>query len=536
MSSVIEQVRSNHEDIERISRLIVDALNKKTMTKKDVVLRDHAISEGLNCVTNKCDALLDLYEDNSGVLKHEISVLSGKQGEPYTSFYTRLKELKTYHNKHPDIVTVDYIKSLPEPTATTVTFSGEEAYGKHLDLHHIYDLYINIPGVKRVSYLSYLDMFHQFEKLPRSIRTTTAYVHYCKALLGYLEGFYKRSQPLVYWQELVDESSKGFDKAWEDGTVTGWETNPTVVSSTAVGNSISSSSSNTGIDLNTIASVEELLGNHTAETLKLALTTRGLKCGGTVEQRAERLFSVKGLSLEEYPEHILAGSSSKANKRAKKKKRKNKTAATVSEGVTGTKKRSGLKDIAFNEYRISSLVELLMDVILSTKTFTEKKLVRSYEERMAEAREEEEAERIMAADNQDGSDNDEPEETIYNPLNLPLGWDGKPIPFWLYKLHGLSVHYTCEICGNATYRGRRAFDMHFQESRHAHSMRLLGIPNTKHFHDITAIEDALTLYEKLKTQINSEEWDANTQEEYEDSEGNVLSKKMYTDLARQGLL
>lgn len=27
---------------------------------------------------------------------------------------------------------------------------------------------------------------------------------------------------------------------------------------------------------------------------------------------------------------------------------------------------------------------------------------------------------------------------VYNPLNLPLGWDGKPIPFWLYKLHGES--------------------------------------------------------------------------------------------------
>jgi splicing factor 3A subunit 3 len=25
----------------------------------------------------------------------------------------------------------------------------------------------------------------------------------------------------------------------------------------------------------------------------------------------------------------------------------------------------------------------------------------------------------------------EPEsETIYNPLKLPLGWDGKPIPYW----------------------------------------------------------------------------------------------------------
>lgn len=35
------------------------------------------------------------------------------------------------------------------------------------------------------------------------------------------------------------------------------------------------------------------------------------------------------------------------------------------------------------------------------------------------------------------SDSDEEEQQIYNPLKLPMGWDGKPIPYWLYKLHGL---------------------------------------------------------------------------------------------------
>ena len=32
-------------------------------------------------------------------------------------------------------------------------------------------------------------------------------------------------------------------------------------------------------------------------------------------------------------------------------------------------------------------------------------------------------------------------EKTYNPLKLPIGWDGKPIPFWMYKLHGLRVEY-----------------------------------------------------------------------------------------------
>jgi splicing factor 3A subunit 3 len=86
---------------------------------------------------------------------------------------------------------------------------------------------------------------------------------------------------------------------------------------------------------------------------------------------------------------------------------------------------------------------------------------------------------------------EEAEERIYNPLKLPLGWDGKPIPYWLYKLHGLGVEYKCEICSDFVYMGRKAFDRHFQESRHAFGMRALGLPNTKHFHEITKIQDAL---------------------------------------------
>jgi splicing factor 3A subunit 3 len=40
---------------------------------------------------------------------------------------------------------------------------------------------------------------------------------------------------------------------------------------------------------------------------------------------------------------------------------------------------------------------------------------------------------------------DDDDGKIYNPLKLPLGWDGKPIPFWLYKLHGLGVEFKCEV-------------------------------------------------------------------------------------------
>jgi len=134
------------------------------------------------------------------------------------------------------------------------------------------------------------------------------------------------------------------------------------------------------------------------------------------------------------------------------------------------------------------------------------------------------------------ADEEEEEERIYNPLKLPLGWDGKPIPYWLYKLHGLGVEYRCEICSDHVYMGRKNFDRHFQESRHAFGMRALGLPNTKHFHEITRIEDALSLAEKLKQEGRHEIFEQETMEELEDDEGNVYNRKTYEDLKKQGLI
>ena len=68
------------------------------------------------------------------------------------------------------------------------------------------------------------------------------------------------------------------------------------------------------------------------------------------------------------------------------------------------------------------------------------------------------------------------------------------------------MYYNCEICGNLKYRGPKAFQQHFAEWRHAHGMRCLGIPNTAHFANIVLIEDAVTLWEKLKVTRELERW------------------------------
>lgn len=120
--------------------------------------------------------------------------------------------------------------------------------------------------------------------------------------------------------------------------------------------------------------------------------------------------------------------------------------------------------------------------------------------------------------------------------NYPVDAAGQPIPYWMYKLDGLGVEYRCEICGNAAFRGRRAFEQHFQDAQHTQGLRLLGIDNSLAFYDITRIADALALAERLRRDQHAAEWRADSDEECEDADGNVYSRKMYHALLRQGII
>ncbi|KAM7268350.1 hypothetical protein ACFE04_010516 [Oxalis oulophora] len=269
-----------------------------------------------------------------------------------------------------------------------------------------------------------------------------------------------------------------------------------------------------------------------------ALGALGLKTGGTLQQRAERLFLTKNTPLEKLDKkHFAKGPRGVEQNGA--------VAASPQE-------TNHSKDIALMEAKVKRLCDLLEETIERTKENVQKKQALTYEE-MEEEREDEET--------QVQSDSDDEDQQIYNPLKLPMGWDGKPIPYWLYKLHGLGQVYSsyaygshcpvwimlgieylycpefkCEICGNYSYWGRRAFERHFKEWRHQHGMRCLGIPNTKNFNEITSIEEAQELWKRIQERQGVNKWRPDLEEEYEDREGNIYNKKTYTDLQRQGLI
>ncbi|KAJ2810147.1 Pre-mRNA-splicing factor sap61, partial [Coemansia sp. 'formosensis'] len=207
--------------------------------------------------------------------------------------------------------------------------------------------------------------------------------------------------------------------------------------------------------------------------------------------------------------------------------RKHQKAAARQDSDATAKRSDAERAVARAESIIRVYVQILGATIRDTRANVQRRQALTEEERDQEGDDEEHA-------YEDGDD--DRDDQIYNPLNLPLGWDGKPIPYWLYKLHGLGAKFSCEICGNAVYRGRKAYEKHFQEARHATNMRRLGIPNTRQFHGVAAIDEAQALWDRVQSDRKREVANVDAVEEYEDSEGNVFNKKTYFDLKRQGLI
>uniref|UniRef100_A0A7S2SXV1 Matrin-type domain-containing protein n=2 Tax=Chloropicon primus TaxID=1764295 RepID=A0A7S2SXV1_9CHLO len=443
--------------------------------------------------------------------------MAAENQEVYSLFYERLKEARDYHRRHPDLelASVDkdeeeFLKSRPR-----VDFSGEEAQGRFLDLHDVHRSFTNAPkfGNKDLSYLDFLGMFCDFRSIPKPSKLNQEYKAYLEDLDEYLVGFYGRSQPLASLGAPLAAVEKEFDEMWERGEVEDWEDK-------GLGASTSQVKDNPKlIDLEDFESAGDLeaVGG---DRIKEALVALGLKAGGSLSQKAERLMATKGKALEELDRKLFA----------KGKK-------PVRNAEEAQRRLSLSKAIALLECRIRALMQLMEKTLSDTKKQVEKKATSTYEELVADM---EELQDRGQGDDQggDGTDNedDENDNIIYNPLNIPVGFDGKPIPYWLYKLHGLNQEFKCEICGNFSYWGRRAFEKHFNEARHLHGMKCLGIPNSKIFSEVTKIDEAYALWENMKKKNSAVGFTQDEDEEFEDADGNVYNKKTYIDLQRQGLL
>lgn len=485
MESLLEQQRRLHEERERLMEAMVGeelCRSKVSKTHRELLNSTHRQRAMLDRYLEVTGLLQELYEDKDGQRRQEVAALSGPPGSEFFEFYHRLKEIKEFHRKSgpknevPMLVEFEELRQIREggqptsgigavETVDMVEFSDEECYGKFLDLHECYNLYVNLDKgrANKVDYITYLSVFDRlYEAVARDRKGSAEYRRYLGTMADYLFEFTRKVKPLLDLSAEMEFVRKDFDARFNAGDFPGWPTRldeddpPADQRRRQPPSGGQSGGQQQKLDLSGFSSAEELasLG---LDRLKAALTALGMKCGGTLEERAARLFSTKGKDLGQIDPGLFA-----------KKK-----SSSAGKGFSGLEK---LREVAALEAQVYHLTELLSEVRAATKENVERKQARTEHERGEDSGDED-----LSDEEQEkgGEDDDIP----YNPKNLPLGWDGKPIPYWLYKMHGLNISYNCEICGNFTYKGPKAFQRHFAEWRHAHGLLLSLSLCSMHYFD-----------------------------------------------------
>ncbi|KAH6643290.1 hypothetical protein BKA67DRAFT_587313 [Truncatella angustata] len=503
---ILEEQRFLHEDLERLEQGIADRIGEEPKNIRDRLTRDHQVSQFLDRISSQSTKLLSIYKDTDASRSKEIQQIG--TGDPMDQFYKQLADVKRFHSKYPNEPVENLeraYKPKKNPDADAVTtivdsmFTGEENYGRFFDLHTCHESYLNLPNAKRLSYLQYLDLFDNFSPgaggVKRSDKITDQYFRYVGALAQYLEAFMRRTRPLENVDKVVADFDTEFASTWEKDDVEGWK-----------------------IDAAESAAAYQ------------ASSTDALWCPD-----CEKEFKNENV----YNSHL----SGKKHVRAAAERKKRIEELGETNGNSTGQPRGGesaarLKEraIAEREFRVKKLAAAMSTERSDSRVNVERKQGMTDRERQQEL-DNLYSSTTTAAQGPENEEDDEgdDEDKIYNPLKLPLAWDGKPIPFWLYKLHGLGVEFPCEICGNFVYMGRRAFDKHFNEARHIYGLKCLGITNTALFRDITAIDEATRLWEKIQKENKRGKDDASVVQ-MEDADGNVMPEKVYYDLQKQGLL
>ncbi|KAI9712340.1 MAG: hypothetical protein M1820_001553 [Bogoriella megaspora] len=508
----LENERGALEHLERLEQAMSDRVRDDHKNIRGRLYRDHQIATCLQNVQKEADIAKTRIRNANTWRKAEHQHIS--TGDTLDSFYQEFNELKDHYQRYPTARVENLELTYKKRQAGDVdpllkfdidaAFSGEEAYGKFFDLHALHDLYTNVPGiinVKHVPYGVYLDIFDKFlppdNPLLRGQKISDENIAYLSALVKYLEDFMRRTRPLEDVDKLLETFRREFAESWDKGEVMGW--NKKAIA----------------------ADEEEILAENSDAEIWCADCERAFK--PTL-----------------YPSH-LQGKKHIRNAKAKQNGQTN-GANGEAKNPQATKPHtastySKYRPTAEKEYMIKRLAGAMQTERADTKANVERKAGLTDKERQQEMEaliQEMEDDPDIAYAGEEEEDGEE--EKIYNPLKLPLAWDGKPIPFWLYKLHGLGNEFRCQICGDYVYMGRRAFDKHFTEQRHVYGLKCLGITNTSLFKEITTIEQAKKLHEKLQADKKKERVANEDVVQMEDSRGNVMPEKVYLDLQKQKAL
>ena len=131
--------------------------------------------------------------------------------------------------KYPDLVIDDVSPAALSSKVNKiidVNFSGEEVFGKYLDLNEQHILYCSLSFVEKAvkeDYLTYLDKFLDFSAVNEKFKEKKRKLLCVPAVPTRIFGRYlARVQPLVDTAKMIREWEREFGDLWSKGLIEGW--------------------------------------------------------------------------------------------------------------------------------------------------------------------------------------------------------------------------------------------------------------------------------------------------------------------------
>ena len=209
MDSILEAQRQAHEETERYEIVLYSLLARNQPSHETKLQTEHKAAQVLDRLSSRLTSLKTQYEDEDARKAEVDSLAAPANPGDLSEFYSRLVKIQGHYDKYPDAAAGGFDLELAalleegnqdgiedeeneeedrafvtfvhgstahrRALAIGLMFSGEEAYGKYVDLYASHTAYNNLKNIaKRVSYLQYLDVLAiQGEKLHQELPKDT---------------------------------------------------------------------------------------------------------------------------------------------------------------------------------------------------------------------------------------------------------------------------------------------------------------------------------------------------------------------------
>ena len=189
------------------------------------------------------------------------------------------------------------------------TFSDEERNGRYVDMIALHTLFLSLKKSPRLSYVEYLNSFENSDMLDEVAKRSQrkAYSGYVASVAKYLRSFFERAKPLEDLQAILENIQEEFAERWKEKQQ---QEQKKKNAESKSGHGGEEDAARLIAKVDAAKTLEEILALD-PEWLKVALKEKGLKCGGTPRQRAERLVEAKQYaSYEDIPRKLKPKSKS----------------------------------------------------------------------------------------------------------------------------------------------------------------------------------------------------------------------------------